>query len=88
MNNHVNNTNAICCPKCKCDAVRRVPRPVLVKSLLGFLPLRRYQCLSCLSTFMGSVNNHKQTVKLELGNTSAGMLIGDVLQSRAAFPNA
>jgi hypothetical protein len=42
----------VCCPRCKSNQVHRVKRSTLVKKFLGFLPLRRFQCLNCLSTFV------------------------------------
>lgn len=47
----INNSSNVCCPKCESWHIHRVPRPLLVKRLLSFIPLRRYQCLSCLTTF-------------------------------------
>lgn len=37
------------CPKCKHGVLEdRVPRGFFVKYVLGFLPLRRYMCYTCL----------------------------------------
>lgn len=36
------------CPKCKKAILfERVPRSILIKGLLFFLPLRRYKCYGC-----------------------------------------
>jgi DNA-directed RNA polymerase subunit RPC12/RpoP len=35
------------CPKCKHGILDRIPRGTVVKSFLGFLPLRRYICYRC-----------------------------------------
>ncbi len=35
------------CPKCKVKLGPRVHRPLLFKTLLGFLPLKRYYCYQC-----------------------------------------
>lgn len=36
------------CPKCKKGSLtERVRRPILVKILLGWLPLKRYRCYQC-----------------------------------------
>jgi uncharacterized protein YlaI len=38
------------CPKCKKgDLDTRIPRPLAVKRLLGWLPIRRYLCNNCQS---------------------------------------
>ena len=55
------NSSAICCPKCESGHIRRIPRSLLIKHFLGFIPLRRYQCLSCLTSFSGPVNKRETT---------------------------
>jgi len=35
------------CPRCKTEMDSRVSRGMLVKSLLFFLPLKRYKCFGC-----------------------------------------
>lgn len=35
------------CPKCKTEMDTRVSRGFLVKSLLFFLPIKRYKCYGC-----------------------------------------
>ena len=35
------------CPKCKNQLDDRVPRGYLVKTLLFFLPIKRYMCYRC-----------------------------------------
>lgn len=42
----------LCCPRCKSESVKRIPRSSLVKSIFGFIPLRRFQCLNCLMKFV------------------------------------
>jgi hypothetical protein len=88
MNNHTSSSVTVCCPKCKCDVVRRVPRPALVKSLFGFVPLRRYQCLSCLSTFAGPVVNAKRVSNAEPAASGTAILMDNVLNNRTAYPVA
>ncbi|WP_342648470.1 hypothetical protein [Mucilaginibacter sp. CSA2-8R] len=63
MNININNSSTVCCPKCESGHIRRVRRPLFVKQFFNFIPLRRYQCLSCLSTFAGPV-----TVKPNITN--------------------
>ncbi len=50
-----NTSTTVCCPKCESGHIHRMRRPVLVKHLLSFVPLRRYRCLSCLTTFAAPV---------------------------------
>jgi ribosomal protein L37AE/L43A len=64
MNININNSSTVCCPKCESGHIRRVRRPLFVKQFLSFIPLRRYQCLSCLLTFAGPV-----TVKPSITST-------------------
>jgi DNA-directed RNA polymerase subunit RPC12/RpoP len=45
-------SDLITCPRCKSRILQRINRSPLVKTFLGFLPIRSYQCLSCLSTFL------------------------------------
>lgn len=35
------------CPKCKSQLDDRIPRSFFVKTLLFFLPLKRYMCYRC-----------------------------------------
>jgi hypothetical protein len=39
------------CPKCNIPLQWRLHRPSIVKSLLPFLPLKRYECLKCLNKY-------------------------------------
>ena len=42
---------AFTCPKCKLtDTADRIRRPMIVKLMFFWLPLRRYRCLFCLKT--------------------------------------
>ena len=39
------------CPKCKNYETYRIPRSFLFKSVLAFIPVKRYQCDRCFNKF-------------------------------------
>ncbi|SFM75245.1 hypothetical protein SAMN05428949_0668 [Chitinophaga sp. YR627] len=54
------------CPKCKHGSLEdRLPRGFFAKYVLGFLPLRKYMCYSCLKTTYVLHSPKKQQVRVE-----------------------
>ncbi|TWV99423.1 hypothetical protein [Chitinophaga pinensis] len=54
------------CPKCKHGSLEdRLPRGFFAKYVLGFLPLRKYMCYSCLKTSYVLHRPKKQQIAVE-----------------------
>lgn len=54
------------CPKCKHGLLEdRLPRGFFAKYVLGFLPLRKYMCYSCLKTSYVLHRPKRQQVAVE-----------------------
>lgn len=49
------------CRKCNTDFHYQVPRPTIMKLLLGFLPIRIYWCPKCTTNRYVWIGNKKQT---------------------------
>lgn len=62
--------NDVTCTKCHNVGDNcRIRRPLLVKVLLPFLPIRKYICFSCLKTFyIKKKNEDKITAEVLIAN--------------------